>query len=449
MSDDINECRSLEVVNLEPVTISNIHDRSETTQEIINRNPDFTEKWALYLFLGILLILFSGTWFISYPDIIQTRATLSAYNGPKEIVPLQTGRLTKLFVHNGQQVHQGDLIGWIESTANPEEVLDLSKQLDSSIYLLAHDEPGKVAPLFNVHFQNLGDLQSYYQTYVTALQQFNDYLVNGFYQRRKNLLLNDLSSITRIDKFLLQQKEITEKDYELSMQTFLMNEQLYKDKVISAEEYRKEQSRFLNKQMGIPQINASIFSNRNQERSKIIDLEQLEHDVSQQKTTFQQALQTLKSNVDSWKQQYILTAPITGIVSFNQPIQQDQFLKQGSLFGYVNPVNSQFYAEIYLPQSNLGKIDSGMQVQLRFDAYPYQEVGFVKGRLNFISKVLSDSGYLAIVELDAGLETNQHIAIQYKNGLKADALIFTKNLRLLQRFYYNFVKATSVGRHKN
>lgn len=437
---------AIDTTDLKSVNIRNYIDRSEAVQEIITHHPDFLERWALYLFMGILLCLFAGTWFVSYPDIVQTRATLSAYNGPKEIVPLQTGRLTKLFVLNGQQVHEGDLIGWIENTANPEEVLHLSELLDSSTHLLVQNESATIAPLFNIHFHNLGNLQLYYQTYVTALQQFNDYLVNGFYQRRKNILLNDLSSIAQIEKSLALQKEMAEKDNDLSMQTFAMNEQLYKDKVISADEYRKEQSKLLNKQMSIPQINSSILSNQNQERDKINDLEQLEHDVSQQRMIFEQAFQTLKSNVDNWKQQFILTAPITGTLSFNQPIQQNQFLKQGTLLGYVHPSNSRFYAEIYLPQSNLGKIDSGMQVQLRFDAYPYQEVGFVKGKLNFISKGISDSGYLAIVDLDNGLQTNQQIVIQYKNGLKADALIFTKDQRLLQRFYHNFIKGTSAGK---
>ncbi len=437
---------TIEKNDLKTITIGAFHNRSETAQEIISRKPDFVEKWALFLFLGILLFLFASTWFIRYPDIVQTRATLSAYNGPKEIIPLQTGRLVKLFVQNGQEVQQNETIGWIESTDNPDEVLKLSAQLDTCVDLLSQGKSDKVYMLFNEHFKHLGLLQSAYQTYITALQQFNDYLVNGFYARQKNMILNDMSSITQMNNSLAQQKMLTEQDNQLSEQTFKMNEQLYKEKVISAEEYREEQSKLVNKQMAIPQINSNILSNQNQQRDKLKELEQLEHDVDQQKITFEQALQTLKSNVDDWKRQYIMTAPIAGTVFFNQPVQQNQFLEQGKLLGYINPGDSRFYAQVYLPQNNLGKIDSGMQVQLRFDAYPYQEAGFIKGKLNYISKVASDSGYLATVTLDNGLETNQHRLIQYKNGLQADALIITKNMRLLQRFYYNIVKAASAGK---
>lgn len=424
----------------------NFQNRSEAALEIISRKPDFIEKWALFLFLGLLLLLFAGTWFVSYPDIVQTKATLSAYNGPKEIIPLQTGRLINLFVENGQQVRQGETIGWIESTAHPDEVLKLSAQLDSGTNLLAQGQADGVYTLFNKHFQHLGGLQSSYQTFITAMQQFNDYLVNGFHGRQKKMILKDMSSINQMNNFLTKQRQLTEQDNELSEQTFKMSEQLYKDKVISLEEYRQEQSKLVNKEMAIPQINNSILLNQNQLRDKLKDLKQLEHDVNQQKITFEQALQTLKSNVDDWKRQYILAAPTAGTLFFDYPVQQNQFLEQGKLLGYINPLNSKFYAQVYLPQNNLGKVDSGMQVQLRFDAYPYQEVGFVKGKLKYISKVASDSGFLAIVALDNGLETNQHKSVQFKSGLKADALVITRNMRLFQRLYYNIVKATSVGK---
>ena len=94
-----------------------------------------------------------------------------------------------------------------------------------------------------------------------------------------------------------------------------------------------------------------------------------------------------------------------------------------------------------MPQTNFGKIDTGQQVQLRFDAYPYQEFGIVEGRLKYISKVPSDSGFLANIELPKGLITNYQKQIQYRSGLKSQALIITKDARLAQRFYFTIVKA--------
>lgn len=431
---------------LKQVRSKNFQNRSEATQEIISQKSGFVERWALLIFLSVLLVLTGATWFVHYPDIIQTRGTLSADNGPKEIIPLQTGRLVRLFVKNGQQLKQGEMIGWIESSARTEEIIQLSALLDSSTNLLAAGKSENLSQLFIRPFRNLGKLQASYQTYINSLQEFNDYLVNGFYLRRKQMLLTDLASIKLIKESLDKQKQLIEQDIALSEKSYRMKQQLFNEKVISAEEYREEESKMVNKQIAVPQINTSLLNTQNQERDKLKDLEQLEHDVIQQKTTFEQALQTLKSNVDDWMHEYTLRAPLDGTINFVMRVQQNQFIQQGKLLGYVNPPDSKFYAEIYLPQQNLGKVDTGMQVQLRFDAYPYQETGFVRGKLAYISKTTSDSGYWAAVRLDHGLETNLRHTLQYKAGLKADALVITSDMRLLTRLYYNLVKVTTPGK---
>ena len=400
--------------------------RSDSAQEIINRQPGFIEKWALLLFLGILLLLTACTWFIRYPDIIETSGRLTADNAPKEIVPLQSGRLIKLFVKNGDPVKAGDMIGWIESTANTEEVLDLSKNLDSAISIVSEKDEKNLSGLFDQAYQDLGELQAPYQLFIAAWQQYSDYQLNGFYSGKKGMLLKDAATLQALNETLKQQKKLTKEVNDSSAITLKMNKVLLDEKVISPDEYRSAINTYLNKKMAIPQFNASILNNEHQQRDKTKELQQLEHDFNQQKLIFEQALQTLKSNVDDWKHKYILQSPLNGTVSFSLPLQKNKFIQQGQLLGYVNPTSASFYTEIYLPQNNLGKADTGMQVQLRFDAYPYEEFGFIKGKIDYVSKIASDSGFYATVRLDNGLETNLKNNIQYKNGLKAQAIVIKK-----------------------
>lgn len=223
-----------------------------------------------------------------------------------------------------------------------------------------------------------------------------------------------------------------------------MNKKLLDEKIISKEEFRIAMSKILNKQMAIPQLEASLLSNESQRRDKLRELQKIDHDIEQQQLTFLQALQSLKSAIDEWKQKFVLQSPVDGKIYFIVPVQESQFLQQGKLIGYIEPDNSHFYAEAYLLQNNFGKIDTGLQVQLRFDAYPYQEMGFIQGTLSYVSNVPSDSGFLANIRLENSLITNNNKSIPYKNGLKAQAIIITRNLRLLQRLWYNTNKITSV-----
>lgn len=417
--------------------------RSEAIQEIISRKQGFLSKWALVIFFMILLLLLLSTWLIHYPDIITAKAILTGSNAPKEIITRQEGKIIKLFTQNNDTVKEGDMLLWMEATANHQEVISLGKLLDSSIHLIDKNEVERIEFFSVNHFNHLGELQTGYQQFITAYQQFNDYLVNGFYNRKKAILESDLKGLELVNANLLQQKKITQQDIQLTQDGLTANEYLFKEKVISQQDLRAEKSKVLNRQISVPQIEASMLSNEASLREKQKEVNELNHSISQQKTIFLQAIQTLKSTLDEWKRKNIVTAPVSGKVSLVVPLQENQYVKSGKVLGYVNPSGSKYYAEVNLPQANFGKIQSGQNVQLRFDAYPYNEFGFVKGKLTYISNVSTDSGFVAQIVLPDGLMTTQKKQIQYNNGLKADALIITKDVRLLERLFNNLSKQVS------
>ena len=142
--------------------------------------------------------------------------------------------------------------------------------------------------------------------------------------------------------------------------------------------------------------------------------------------------------MEDWKRKFLLISPIDGIVSFSTFLQENQQLRQGQIICFINPGNSNYYIEALIPQYNFGKVKTGQEVLLKFQAYPYQEFGSVKGRIEFISNAPSDSGYLAKVTLPEGLVTNYKRVVQYRTGLSMQADIITDNKRLLERFFCSF-----------
>jgi HlyD family secretion protein len=144
--------------------------------------------------------------------------------------------------------------------------------------------------------------------------------------------------------------------------------------------------------------------------------------------------------VEDWKKKYLLIAPITGKVAFTSFMQENQQLQVGQTICFINPENSQYFAQVNIPQSNFGKVAIGQKVLLKFPAYPFQEYGAVIGKIEFISRISTDSGYLAKVSFTNGLNTSYQKQVQYRDGLMANAEIITKDMRLLQRFYYTLVK---------
>lgn len=239
---------------------------------------------------------------------------------------------------------------------------------------------------------------------------------------------------------MLEEKQLQEQDLSLAQRTFDMNELLKKEKVISDLEYRNEQSKLINKKLSIPHINAAIISNNSEQSNKQREIIELDNTIAQQKLIFREVLNTFRSEVEDWKKKYLLTAPITGTISFAGFIQTNQELKSNEVICYIRPDNSAFYAEMFIPQENFGKVKNGQVVLLDFKAYPEVEYGNVKGKIEFISMIPSDSGYLAKVSLPQGLKTNYSKVLQYRNGLEAEGEIITKDLNLLQRLYFNLFK---------
>ncbi len=305
-------------------------ERSELTQEVVSRRPDFLEKWALLICLGLLLILVSGAWFIRYPDLILADALLTGCTPPEKVISAQSGKLSSLLVTNNQQVKKGQIIGLVESSASASEIIDLRSRLDSILRRGTNRSREPVGYLFSQYYKHLGELQKSYNSISAARPS---------------------STI--------------------------------------------------------------------------------------------QSLVAFKNEVDDWIGNYTIRAPRSGSLVFLLPIRQDQYISKDSLLGYVNPPDSNYYIEVKLSQKDLGVVDTGMKVQLQFDAYPYRESGFVPGRLSYISKASVNSSFPGTVSLDRGLVTNRGIALPYINGLRANALIITKEQSFLKRIYYSIVKFSS------
>lgn len=276
-----------------------IQERSESARDFIMHKPGFITRWAVMIFVFIFILLFTGTWFIHYPDTLYAQASITSNNAPKELVTVVEGKLIGIFVKNEQRVKEGETIAWIESTANHQEVIRLTNLIDKSASLLDAGNAGQLFTLYKKErFKNLGDLQPFFQQFMAALQQFNDYLLNGYYPKKKRSLTEEYALLQQMHGALLQQKTILGQDIQLAEESFDVNNKLHTEKVISAQDYRDAQSKLLAKKMSLPQLESSLLSNEGLQSVKWQEITALEHDIAQQKMLFQQSLQTMKSAID-------------------------------------------------------------------------------------------------------------------------------------------------------
>ena len=430
------------------VTNNTFAEHGSEIEEIISKKLPFTVRWGTVFFLFLLLMIGFICWLIQYPDIVIAKATLNSINAPKQVIARTNGKLITIAVKENEAVQKEQVLGYMESIANPLTVGLIHRDTDSILSLIEQnkmDEIAKYAPansstVGKSQEGTLGELQIAYQTFAQSFISFKGYISNGFYLRKKKMLSTDRANIRQLQTILNSQKSLLQKDLSLSNETFIANESLAKDKVISPLDYRNEKSKVIAKELSMPQINASIVSNESQQNEKLKEIAELENQISVQKNSFIQAVQTFKSEIQKWEYSYLLKAPVAGTVLFAGFLQENQEVKSGQLLFHLQPARTAYFVEMQIPQYNFGKVKAGQKVLLKFQAYPFEQYGSVVAKIDFINSVPTDSGYLAKVSLPGGLTTNYNKPLQYSNGLFAQADIVTDNMRLLERFYYNMVK---------
>jgi multidrug efflux pump subunit AcrA (membrane-fusion protein) len=420
--------------------IEELNNSDEPIKEILGKVPRLIVRWGNSLILLFIACLLAISIIIKYPESIYTKAKLTSINAPKEVITKTTGKLIKLLAKEGEQTKQGTVLGYMESSAIPTEVIAISNNIDTSQSLINKNRIVEVFPFLDTNYQNLGELQLSYQTFQQSYNTFHTYLSGGFYLSKVNMLNNDLAFLKKMHKNLLEQKDLNAEDLNLSQKNFNANKSLHDDKVIADVEFRNERSKLISKKLSLPQISSAIISNEAQQNEKLKEIAELQNTIAQQKSIFTQSLNTFKSQIEDWKKKYLLVAPIDGKISFATFMQENQQLQANQIICFINPENTQYYAEVYILQSNFGKVKTGQEVLLKFPSYPFQEYGSVSGKIDFISNIYTDSGYLGKVILPNGLNTSYKKQIQFRDGLTAQGEIITQDMRLLQRFYYNIVK---------
>lgn len=377
---------------------------------------------------------------IKYPDIVSAPLRLTSINYPKPVTSKIDGRLTKLLVTNKEKVTQGEVIAFLESTADHEQILAISRSL-KAIEKKKSDfsRSNELQSLVGENKMALGELQSAFRTFASAYNKFATFQENGFYISKKNLLQDEINNLLALQDILKDQKSIHEKTLRIAENEFSVSTTLATQKVIAPLELAREEGKLLDKQIPSKQIETNIINNDLlivQRKRELLEVEGL---IKESSSYFTQELHTFKSEVDSWCAKYLLTAPVPGVVFYAGLIEEQQYVRANQDIFYVGVDNPEVFGELSFQQLNFGKIKLDQQVIIKLHSYPYSEFGVVEGKVSFISEIASrDSTYLARVNLTNGLITSHGKALAFKNGLSAKAEIIIEDLTLLQRILFFF-----------
>ncbi|WP_166920152.1 HlyD family secretion protein [Flavobacterium poyangense] len=414
--------------------------RSEEVQDILTKVPHWMIRWGTVLIFVILFMLFFVSWFIKYPDVVNTEIVITTNIPPEKIVSKSSGRIEAILVKNKSIIEKNTTLAIIENTANYKDVFLLKSivegynindsKKDFPFALLKNTQFGEIESAFAI-FQK--DYQA--QELNKNLQPFE---VENRAQNSENIQIKE-----RLD-ILQQQKVINESELQLQKNEVTRFETLFNKGIVSTQEMEAKKLSYLQAQKNyksllssISQLRSSLIDNTKSSQNSHINSTKEEVNLGR---NMAQSFYQLKKVIKDWELNYTLKSSVSGVVTFLQVWTENQTINTGdNVFSIIPDAKNGFIGKVKAPALNSGKIKVGQKVNIRLANFPDREFGVLYGKIQNISLVPDKDGNLLLdVALPNGLQTSYKKQIVFQQEMKGSAEIVTEDLRLLERILYQF-----------
>ncbi|MEN5433862.1 secretion protein HlyD [Sphingobacterium faecium] len=413
----------------------NIH--SEDLQEIISKPPSWLLKRGITFIVLTILMILGLSFFIRYPEVVTVPMKFSTSNAPKVLTSKVSGNLVRILTKDGTLVEKNTDIAYLESVADHDQVLTLlskMKKVRSGLLNLA-DLKHIVAPTE----LELGEVQNSYQNFYLAYLNYVAIKKEGIFQKRKSFIQSEVKYIIEQNHKIQEGFDLQKKELALAEAEYAKYQILADKKVISQLELQQKEVLLLAKQQSIPHTESTIISNQSNRLSKDKEMSEINNQIFEEEKKFYQSLNTFISDAENWKKQYVISNTSKGILIYGDFLQENQMVKMGDELFYVNANKDDYYGEILIPQIKSSKVKVGQDVLIKVQSYPYQEYGYLRGKVSYISDIpVRDSVFFSKVSLN---RSEHDSVIKLKPGILADAEIITEDQSIFKRIWLNLTKS--------
>jgi HlyD family secretion protein len=416
--------------------VTKIQLRSEEVNEILGVAPKWIIRWGITIIFCVLLIVFIGSAFFKYPDIVVAPSIISSENPPSVIIARANGKITDILFKEGSTVKKNDTIAVIENPAKLNDIKVLTRiiqQFDPNA------DPLKLQEIIPNHINlNLGELQTQFNSFLKAYSDYKIFLKQNYHSQKIKALETEKIQNNFYYTRLLSQRILTIKDFELTKKQFIRDSQLFVNNVIPTTEYERSQASLISKQQLLEssQLNLTATSLTIERlKQNIMDLRfEQENQSNDLKEDMVNSYYQLVSSLSTWEKNYLLIAPSSGKLTYMNVWSNLQEVKGGDRLFTINPESrGEVFAILTIPFEGIGKVKPGEQVNIKLDGYPYMEFGVVVGAIQSVSNGSTEKGFPAIVQLNKGAITSYGQELNFERDLSGTAEITTDELTLLQR----------------
>jgi HlyD family secretion protein len=129
------------------------------------------------------------------------------------------------------------------------------------------------------------------------------------------------------------------------------------------------------------------------------------------------------------------------IVSLSAIIHYPDIIKMALTIKNDRKTNAEIFGELIIPQSEIEKVSTGEDVLVKLKAYPFEQYGTIKARIESVTRTLDYGGNFSAAVAITSNTTSKNKSIQLQPGMLGEAEIVTQDATILQRISHSMFKA--------
>jgi len=359
----------------------------------------------------VIIILLNG----DYARREKVRGYVTTDKGVIKIFPTMPGTIVGLNLKEGQQIQKGETLAIIH-TAKSNSVGD---------------------NLSEIIIKELNKQKALVDTKIIQEQQLHSLEIDKLNKNIKRYKSEKLIATQRLVK-LREQSLIRKSRYE-KLTTL-------KDKgYIPEQKISEARGNLLQLQASIQAVEQAYVSLDNMLNNALNELRQLPIKSNRTTAEYKSQQANLKQQIIEVKSRdsYSIKSNINGKVTSIQS-KNGQTVSTNKPILAILPDGASFQAELFIPSRAIGFIETGKEVKIRYDAFPYQRFGLYEGSISIIAETiflpgelpvpvtLQEPVYRATVNLDSQYVEAFSKTLSLQSGMLLDADIILEKRSFIE-----------------
>lgn len=478
---------------LQPPKPEKVADRSTNwstpVQNLLDQPPSAFPQQVMLGGVAFFLVFGTWAWFGTINEIGYARGELIHQGNVHKMQSLASGKIAHLAVKEGDTIKAGQVLAELDTQQAETEIDRLQEQITAyevqivqtqSLIDQQRTESRTLAAISQADLQAHNVVIAQAEKNATTIGSLIDSLHKDIAEsetRRQHLtvpdeitpeLLDQLqaeieANQTRVNRLkpLVERGAISqdfifqaERDLRNSQNTLLRTQSSNQDertiaseRLFAAEQSQRDlQSRLTESQGQLEQAQAEkerLLAQFDQKKAEgernqleIQDqIQKLEVELTQIQARLAET-RNLLAIAQTQLEDRFLYAPVDGVILSSSIDHSGEVIQAGQTLAEVAPSSAQLVLSAKLPNQDAGFVELGMPVQVKFDAYPYQEYGLISGKVTSISpdtKPDQQLGEIYKVEitLERNYVTEDQEKIYFKPGQTASAEIIIRRRRII------------------